>query len=104
MGIIIVSQHNEPRKQENTRKALGRRRAQGASATGKKKKVCSVGGIASKDDSGFLKNKTWRQQEKKKVEGIQRTQHPLNAGGNHRVHTNLPTETRKVKCTQGFPS
>jgi len=69
-----------------------------------KKKTGSVGGIASKDDSGFLKNKTWRQQKKKKVEGIQRTQHPLNAGGNHRVHTNLPTETRKVKCTQGFPS
>ena len=32
----------------------------------KEKEVCSVGGIASKDDSGILKNKTWRQQEKKK--------------------------------------
>ena len=58
MGIIIFSQHNEPRKQDNARKGLGRRRAQKASAKGKKNEVCSVGGIASKDDSGFLKNKT----------------------------------------------
>ena len=58
MGIIIFSQHNEPRKQDNARKGLGRRRAPKASAKGKKKEVCSVGGIASKDDSGFLKNKT----------------------------------------------
>ena len=67
MGIIIFSQHNEPRKQDNARKGLGRRRAQKASAKEKKNEVCSVGGIASKEDARFFKNKTWRQHEKKKL-------------------------------------